>query len=96
MHREERPVLSRYVPRALFERPKLGFEVPIRDWLRGPLRSWSEALLDPAAIRTAGFFDPAAIRRVLDEHVAGTRDSAHLLWSLLMFESWRAHWDARL
>ena len=91
-----RRVLGRYVPPALFERPKMGFEVPIGPWLRGPLRSWAEGLLDPTALNAIGLFDPAAVARVWADHAAGRKDAAHLLWGILTFEAWRRHWDATL
>jgi asparagine synthase (glutamine-hydrolysing) len=91
-----RRVLGRYVPPALFERPKMGFEVPIGPWLRGPLRPWAEALLDPATLNAIGLFDPAAVARVWADHAGGRKDAAHLLWGILTFEAWRRHWDATL
>ena len=46
-----RKVLYKYVPKELLERPKMGFGVPVAEWLRGPLREWAENLLDPAKMR---------------------------------------------
>jgi len=89
-----RRVLGRYLPVRLFERPKMGFEVPISSWLRGPLRSWADDLLDDASLRSAGFFEAAAVRRIWEAHMEGRADGGHLLWSVLMFEAWRRHWGA--
>jgi len=83
-----RRVLERYVPRALFDRPKMGFGIPLAAWLRGPLRDWAEALLDPQRLRREGYLDAAAVRRVWSQHLAGWRDHRLLLWNLLSFEAW--------
>ena len=83
-----RVVLYRHVPRHIVERPKMGFAVPIREWLRGPLREWAEELLAPARLRAEGYFEPGAIRTLWNEHLSRRRDRHHQLWDALMFQTW--------
>ena len=83
-----RQVLDRYVPRALIERPKAGFEVPLAAWLRGGLKSWAAALLDPARIAREGYLDTACVQEAWDEHQSGVADRSLHLWHVLMFELW--------
>jgi len=83
-----RAVLARYVPKSLVDRPKMGFGIPVGEWIKGPLRPWAEDLLSPAALAD-GLFDHAAVRRWFAEFLAGRRDAQHGLWAVLQFQAWR-------
>jgi asparagine synthase (glutamine-hydrolysing) len=87
-----RQVLYRHVPPALVERPKMGFGIPLGEWLRGPLRDWAEALLEEKRLREADLLDVATVRRFWKEHLDGSRNWQYLIWDVLMLEAWRARW----
>jgi asparagine synthase (glutamine-hydrolysing) len=85
-----RQVLRRYVPDALFERPKAGFNVPIGAWLAGPLRPWAEDVFATARRVNDGALDQQRVAEIWREHLAGRRDRGNELWAILMFQAWRA------
>lgn len=85
-----RELLSRHVPRPLFERPKMGFGVPLDAWLRGPLREWAESLLNKTVIEEQGFLHSEPILKKWAEHLSGKRNWQYQLWTVLMFQAWLA------
>ncbi|MGY4311309.1 asparagine synthase (glutamine-hydrolyzing) [Bradyrhizobium sp. JR3.5] len=82
-----REVLYRRVPRALLDRPKMGFGVPLAEWLRGPLRDWAEELLSEKRLKDQELFTPAPIRERWQAHLAGA-NWAYPLWNVLMAQAW--------
>jgi len=87
-----RRLLARYVPPALWDRPKMGFGVPVGEWLTAQLRDWAEDLLDASRLAESGVWRVPALRRAWREHLTGAYDHRNLLWPVLMFEAWRRHW----
>jgi asparagine synthase (glutamine-hydrolysing) len=86
-----RQVLFRYVPRGLIDRLKMGFGLPIEQWLSGPLRNWAQDLLVPDALRAEGPLDVGAVLSLWDVHLSGRRRWHHRLWTVLMFKAWHVY-----
>jgi len=92
-----RKLLERYVPASIVNRPKQGFAAPVGEWLRGPLSTMVNELLQDGRMRDRGIFDPGAVRKLWVEHRTKERDHTHRLWSLVMLELWfRSYMDGAL
>ena len=87
-----RRVLARYVPDRLVERPKMGFGVPLADWLRGPLRDWAEDLMNESGLSADAIFDVEAIRSLWAEFLSGDDRRYYFIWNILMFQAWHRRW----
>jgi asparagine synthase (glutamine-hydrolysing) len=83
-----RRLLNRYVRRELFERPKMGFAVPLGAWLRGPLRDWAESLLAEDRLRQEGFLNPKQVRARWNKVLKGIGNGQFHIWDILMFQAW--------
>ena len=83
-----RRVLKRYVPSRVFDRPKMGFGVPMGEWLRGPLRDWAESLLSDEAIGCTGLLHPQNVRSLWKTHLSRRSDEQYRLWPILMLQAW--------
>ena len=64
----------------------MGFGIPLDSWLRGPMRDWAEALLDPRRLRQEGFFKPEAVSQKWNDHVSRRGAWQYHLWDILMFQ----------
>jgi asparagine synthase (glutamine-hydrolysing) len=85
-----RRVLYRHVPRELLDRPKMGFGVPVEEWMRGPLLAWCEDMLNEQRLRQQEYVDAAQVRRMWTQFLAGQRNWHPHLWDVLMFQAWLA------
>jgi asparagine synthase (glutamine-hydrolysing) len=86
-----RQVLYKYVPKSLIERPKMGFGVPVDQWVRGPLKDWAESLLSERSLIETNFFNVKQIRKCWIEHLSGKYNHRDAIWGILMFQQWYTH-----
>jgi asparagine synthase (glutamine-hydrolysing) len=83
-----------YLPPEILTRRKMGFGVPLDGWFRGELRGFAQDVLTDSRTRGRGILRPAAVDRLLADHLQGRRDHSSQLWSLICLELWcRAWWD---
>ncbi len=84
--------MERLLPRESLYRPKEGFSIPIKHWLRRELRDLLLDTLSERRIKEAGLFDFVSIRRMIDAHLDGRKNFSHQLWALLVFEIWKENY----
>ena len=84
-----RDILYRRVPRELIERPKMGFSVPISNWLTGALKEWAENLLLEKSSLSHGYLNSKSVNKLWQNHLNGKQDNTAALWSILMFQAWQ-------
>jgi asparagine synthase (glutamine-hydrolysing) len=84
--------LTQALPSDILKRPKKGFGIPLGDWFRNRLRDSLQDTLHERRIREGGILNPVAVRRLVDDHLAGRRDNRKPLWTVFMFERWREQW----
>ena len=89
-----RQILKKHIPEHLYERPKMGFSVPLNQWLRGPLNDWAQELLDEKRLKDQGLFDVSMVRAQWDnfQNNLGFQPPRKDLWSILMFQAWHKEW----
>lgn len=82
-----RQLLYRRIPEELIDRPKMGFGIPLSEWIRGPLRDWAEALLDQSRLEKQGLFNTSLVREKWSAHLSG-ENWGYPLWNVLMAQAW--------
>jgi asparagine synthase (glutamine-hydrolysing) len=87
-----REALYQHVPAALIDRPKMGFAIPLDEWLRGPLREWAEDLLQPSSLVQLPMLNAKPIGAMWKNHVNGKGHYAQQLWAVLQLLAWQRRW----
>lgn len=84
-------VLEKYLPKRLFDRPKRGFSVPIKEWFRKELKELLLEELSPERIKDFGYLDYKGVKKLIDLHFTGKRDTHPMLWALLSLLRWNSN-----
>lgn len=89
-----RHAMADRLPAEVLNKPKQGFSIPLKNWLRGPLKPMMLDLLSPESINKQGLFNPACVTQWVDEHLEGKVNHSHRLWALMVFMLWQNYaWD---
>jgi len=91
-----RELLARYVPPEFMDKHKMGFGVPLDQWLRGPLKEWAWSHIEPSRLVSDGYFDPTAVRDLWESHQSGMRQAQWELWTIIAFQSWSDRWARQI
>lgn len=86
-------IVHKYIPKAIMERPKMGFGIPIEEWLAGELRSLLSEYLSEDKLKSHGLFNYVIIQKLLKDFDAGRREKYLKIWYLLMFQMWYEKWN---
>ena len=81
-------VAERHLPREIVHRPKAPFNAPLRAWMRGPLAPMVDDLLSETSLKARGFYEPSAVRALIQADRAGREDHGMVIWTLLTTEIW--------
>ena len=87
-----RKLLRKYLPESLLNQPKMGFAIPLDNWLRGSLKKWAEEQLDIKQLRSDWMFKPSEINRLWNEHQNFKANNSYKLWNIIMIKSWLSYY----
>jgi asparagine synthase (glutamine-hydrolysing) len=84
-----RRAMADRLPASVLQGKKRGFNVPMPSWLAGGLRDFTRDVLGPARLRRQGLFEPAAVDRLVQDHLAKRADHSRAIWTLLVLSVWQ-------
>ena len=88
-----RSLMAGVLPHPVVRRPKIGLDIPVHDWLRGPLKPFLLDVLSKSAVRSAGLFRWTEVDRALSQHFARERNLGYHLWGLMTLQLWMKRWN---
>ena len=80
--------MEKYLPKKIIYRPKSGFGLPLRNWIRNELKVFTRDILSEDTIKKRGIFDHNAVRTMIEQNERGEVDSSYTILSLICIEIW--------
>ncbi len=87
-----RKILSKYIPKDLINRPKMGFAIPLATFLRTNLEKWMLDVLSKKKIEKQGILDGELVSQTIEKHLSLNSNNHYEIWNLLMFQTWFDRW----
>ena len=84
---------SLHIPEKYINRPKMGFSIPLNEWLKGPLKEWSMNKLNLNNIKQEGYLNDKQVKYYLENHFSGKKDFSRELWNIIVFQSWLSKYN---
>ena len=85
-------ITHKYLPKAMMNRPKMGFSPPVTEWFRAELKDYFMEYLSHERLTSEGLFNADEVVKMRDEYLVGKNVSVKKLWYILMFELWYERW----
>lgn len=85
-------IVHKYLPKEMMDRPKMGFGIPIADWLQNDLKHFVDQYFDESFISKQDIFDKEEVKRIKKSFYQGKVERAEKIWFLLMFQMWYDKW----
>jgi asparagine synthase (glutamine-hydrolysing) len=85
-------IVHQYVPKELLDRPKMGFAIPIANWLATDLRELVESFINENTISSQGIFNWNEVDKIKTAFYKGKKEYDVKMWYLLMFQMWYDRW----
>ena len=85
-------ILHQYVPKEIMDRPKMGFAIPVINWMKNELRELLESELSEQRVKSAGVFNFKEVERLKHNYLAGKNEDFNPVWFLFIFHQWYHQW----
>jgi asparagine synthase (glutamine-hydrolysing) len=87
-----RQIVHKYIPQQIMERPKMGFGIPVENWLSNELKELVEEYLSEESLKAHGLFNIQVVRKTVKDFFNGRKEKHLKIWYLLMFQMWYKQW----
>lgn len=79
---------GRFLPDQIVNKPKQGFSIPMKQWLKGPMKNMMTDLLSHDRLKKQGIFNPDYVEKMMKDHLDNRTNNSHQIWSLMLFQLW--------